>query len=629
MAKPSLHEQLDRAVQAVLEGVASMAPRDGAAIDPQIAELAAIAEQLRGLPPSDFKERLKTELEGSESMASKSAATTEQSKHSRAQQESGMQEATARPKHMPKGYRTITPYLTVADAEQLIGFIKQTFGAEEVFRGTGGAGGIHCELRVGNSMLMVGGGTPGGVWTRESHPSALHVYVADCDAAYARALNAGASSIVAPVDQPYGERSASVKDAAGNAWYIAFPTYLDDPHYDPNRVQTVQAYLHPVRSAPLIDFLKNAFEAQESGRASSPDGAVLHTTVQIGDATLEMSDAHGPYQPMPTMFYLYVEDVDSFYMRALKAGASSISEPEDKPYGDRVGAVADPFGNQWYIATHLGEAEAQSSATETGAQRAQATVKYIREGFHTLTPYLLASNGARLIDFLKQAFGAEEHFRVAPAGGKIMHAELRIGNSMLELSDGTAEFPPRPTMHILYVDDVDATYRRALAAGGTSLFEPAEQHYGDREAGVTDPDGNHWYLTARRATGHITPDSRTIMPGISTPGAAKFVDFLRQAFAAEEAFMNKSASGTVIHGRIRIGDSIIAVGEAHGKSQPMPFHLHMYVPDTDAVYESALRAGAKSLRPPKDEPYGDRAATVEDAFGNYWSIATHIKDVQF
>ncbi len=626
MRKLSLNEQLDRVVQAILEPGAALTGRDGAARDAKIAELAAVVEQLRGLPRTDFKQRLKTELEGSETMASKPATKPEQAKDETVTQQLGQQEAKARPRYMREGYRTITPYITVADAAQLIDFLKQTFDAEEVFRRTGSAGGIHCELRVGNSMVMVGGGGAATSWNGEARPTALHIYVADCDAAYGRALQAGAISMGAPVDQPYGERSASVKDAAGNAWYIAFPTYLGDAHYDPDRVQTVQAYLHPLRSVPLIDFLKDAFDAQELGRATSPEGANLHSTVRIGDSTLEMSDAHGPYHPMPTTFYLYVEDADSFYMRALKAGGSSISEPADMPYGDRVGAVSDPFGNQWYIATYLGEPKIKPSAAE--AEKSSAPVKYIREGFHTLTPYLLASNGARLIDFLKQAFAAEEHFRVAPSGDRIIHAELRIGDSMLELSDGSEEFPPRPAMHILYVDDIDATYQRALAAGGSSIFEPVEQPYGDREGGVKDPDGNHWYVTARRVSEHVTPDTPDIVPGFSAHGVAKFVEFTRQAFAAEEAFMHKSSGGAVIHGRIRIGNSMIAVGEAH-RVQAMPFHLHMYVPNTDAVYEGALRAGAKSLRPPKDEPYGDRAATVEDAFGNYWSFATHIKDVKF
>jgi uncharacterized glyoxalase superfamily protein PhnB len=70
-----------------------------------------------------------------------------------------------------------------------------------------------------------------------------------------------------------------------------------------------------------------------------------------------MGEAQGPYQPMPTMFYLYVPNCDELYRRALAAGATSISEPKDQPYGDRSGAVKDVFGNQWYIATHFKDVE--------------------------------------------------------------------------------------------------------------------------------------------------------------------------------------------------------------------------------------------------------------------------------
>ena len=89
---------------------------------------------------------------------------------------------------MPAGYKTITPYLTVANAPALIDFIKQTFDAEETFRTTGAAGGVHCELRVGNSMVMVGGGVPGKTFSGVATPTTLHVYAQDCDATYARAL---------------------------------------------------------------------------------------------------------------------------------------------------------------------------------------------------------------------------------------------------------------------------------------------------------------------------------------------------------------------------------------------------------------------------------------------------------
>ncbi len=624
MAKLSLSEQLDRAVQALLAPTAGEQRRDGARVDERIAPLARLAEQLRGLPREDFKARLKAEFEGSTTMASKPVTASEHGTTATTQQEkiSGSSEG-----YMPAGYKTITPYLTVANAPELIDFIKQTFDAEETFRTTGGAGGVHCELRLGNSMVMVGGGTAEKPLSGATSPTTLHVYTQDCDATYARALAAGATSIAEPSDQPYGERLGEVKDASGNIWRISFPTYLGEKPYKPESVQSVQVYLHVNGAAALINFMERAFGAQEmEGRATSPEGLVWHSTIKIEDSQLEISDAMDRYQFMPSTFYLYVDDADGWYRRAMDAGASSVKPPVDQPYGDRVGSVKDPAGNLWYLSTHLGVPAAK--APEAAAGKPAATVKYIREGFHTVTPYLLARNATRLIDFLKEGLGAQERFRV-PAGERIMHAEVQIGDSIVELSDGSEEFPPRSTMQIVFVDDVDASYRRALDAGGTSLYEPVEQVWGDRDAGVQDPSGNNWYLTARRLSAHVPADTPTIVPGFSTHGADRFIDFTKRVFGAEEAFMHKSATGTVMHSRIRIGDSILAVGELRGEFAAMPFHLHMYVPDVDAVYARAVEAGVKTLRPPKDEPYGDRAASVEDTFGNLWSFATHIKDVKF
>jgi PhnB protein len=255
---------------------------------------------------------------------------------------------------VPPGYRTLTTYLVARDADGLIDFVKKTFGAEEKFRSIGSAGGRHAEVRIGDSMLMIGGGIPGGTWKGEPLPSAFHVYVPDCDAVYQRALDAGATSIAAPADQPYGERSGSVKDAAGDQWYIATRS---SGNYKWEGAPDVQPYLHPLRAEPVINFLKRAFRAEDLGRAMSPDGVMHHATIKIGDSFMEMGEAQGPYQPMPTMFYLYVPNCDDMYHRALAAGATSISEPKDQPYGDRSGAVKDVFGNQWYIATHFKDVE--------------------------------------------------------------------------------------------------------------------------------------------------------------------------------------------------------------------------------------------------------------------------------
>jgi PhnB protein len=251
---------------------------------------------------------------------------------------------------IPKGYRTVTPYIVAQDADALIGFLKQAFGAEENFRAIGSAGGFHMEARIGDSMLMVGGGGPGVSWRGDALPGAFHVYVQDCDAVYQRALKAGATSIGEPKDQEYGERSAGVKDAAGNYWYIA-------THQGGNYVQkglnNVNVYLHPLRAEPLIKFLRRAFGAQEIAKYASPDGVVHHAQVRVGNSMVEMGEAHGPYQPMSSMFYLYVPDCDATYRQALAAGAASMSEPADQPYGDRTAGVKDVFGNQWYIGTHI------------------------------------------------------------------------------------------------------------------------------------------------------------------------------------------------------------------------------------------------------------------------------------
>src|SRR3972149_6819372 len=108
--------------------------------------------------------------------------------------------------------------------------------------------------------------------------------------------------------------------------------------------------------------------------------------------------------------------------------------------------------------------------------------KPVPDGYQTITPYLTVKGAAQLIDFLKQAFGAEETFRMGDA--TVQHAEMRIGDSMLMLADAPEE--PTPAMIHLYLPDVDAIYQRALKAGATSIREPADQFYGDPSAGVKE-----------------------------------------------------------------------------------------------------------------------------------------------
>jgi PhnB protein len=124
------------------------------------------------------------------------------------------------------------------------------------------------------------------------------------------------------------------------------------------------------------------------------------------------------------------------------------------------------------------------------------------------------------------------------------------------------------------------------------------------------------------------PDGyHTVTPYLIVPGADKLIDFLKQAFDAKEIQRMAQPDGTVMHAELRIGDSIIMMGDAAGESQQMPGSLHLYMNDTDAIYKRALRAGATSIMEPADQFYGDRMAGVKDAFGNTWWIATHIEDV--
>jgi PhnB protein len=122
-------------------------------------------------------------------------------------------------------------------------------------------------------------------------------------------------------------------------------------------------------------------------------------------------------------------------------------------------------------------------------------VKPVPEGFHTVTPYLVVDGADKVISFMKEAFGAQPVFEpMMRPDGKVMHAEYKIGNSIVMISDSSERAQATSTMLYLYVPNVDAVYQKALKAGATSLMEPADQFYGDRSGGVKDPAGNSWHI---------------------------------------------------------------------------------------------------------------------------------------
>ncbi len=122
------------------------------------------------------------------------------------------------------------------------------------------------------------------------------------------------------------------------------------------------------------------------------------------------------------------------------------------------------------------------------------SVNPIPENFHTITPYMVIEGAAKLLEFMEQAFSAQVLSRSDGPGGKIMNAEIKIGDSMLMIADSRDDHQPMPSSIYLYVEDTDSIYSKALNAGATSLMEPADQFYGDRNAGIKDPSGNHWWI---------------------------------------------------------------------------------------------------------------------------------------
>jgi PhnB protein len=267
----------------------------------------------------------------------------------------------------------------------------------------------------------------------------------------------------------------------------------------------------------------------------------------------------------------------------------------------------------------------RTTMNEAVAPSPEKMVHFMRPGFTSITPYILVNGGARFIDFLKSAFNGVERLRVPMPDGKLMHAEVAIGNGMIELGDANDQYPATPVAIHLYVDDPDATYARALEAGATGLSAPTADHpSGDRWGTARDPFGNLWHIAKPQGWIPGSEGLRSVQPYLYLRDAHKAISFLEAAFGAEGIGSHFSPQGTLLHATMRIGNATLEISEAHGEFQPMPGHLHIYVPDTDALYAQALRRGATSVEAPTNKPYGDRAAGVKDPFGNTWFLATHL-----
>ena len=243
------------------------------------------------------------------------------------------------------------------------------------------------------------------------------------------------------------------------------------------------------------------------------------------------------------------------------------------------------------------------------------------EGYRSITPYLVVDRAARLIEFLKDAFGAQEIARYSDEGGAVRHAQIWIGDSIIEVADSLPEYPPMPTSLHLFVPNVDEVYSRAIAAGATSYDPIVDQPYEDREGGVVDPSGNHWYIATHLGGSYVRPPLSDVTPYLHAVDTPSYIEFLKASFGAEVVEHYGHENGAVMHAKLRVGDSIIEMGEAHGKYSPMPTAFHLYVADVDATFAKAVAAGGVEVSAPENKPYGQRAADMRDPMGNRWFIA--------
>jgi PhnB protein len=137
------------------------------------------------------------------------------------------------------------------------------------------------------------------------------------------------------------------------------------------------------------------------------------------------------------------------------------------------------------------------------------SVNAIPKGYHTITPYFSVRDAHGLIDFLKRAFDAAAEIHTMP-DGSILNAQVRVGNSMVLIGQAAKDQPAEklmPAMLYMYVEDVDAVYRKAIAAGGESILEPRDQFYGDRVGAVRDLAGNQWWIASHKE--EMSPEEMT------------------------------------------------------------------------------------------------------------------------
>jgi PhnB protein len=300
----------------------------------------------------------------------------------------------------------------------------------------------------------------------------------------------------------------------------------------PEGFHTIAANLVVSDVDAAIDFYTRAFGATKRFTLTGPQGQkTVYGEIQIGDSPVLLS-AEMPemgFKSPKTLggttgsLWYYVPDVDAVVKAAAAAGATVQMQPEDMFWGDRWGMVIDPFGHQWDIATHkedltkeqIMERMQAAMAGQAGTPAPGTPAKsYIPEGRHSLTPTLIAEDAKALIAFFEKGLGGQDASVSNSPDGRVLHAELRIGDSWLMLSD---KFPEMGAQHkspkdlggspfslLVYVPDADATFQQAVGAGAETRQQPTDAVWGDRFAEITDPSGHLWGIATPKEK--LTPE---------------------------------------------------------------------------------------------------------------------------
>jgi PhnB protein len=153
------------------------------------------------------------------------------------------------------------------------------------------------------------------------------------------------------------------------------------------------------------------------------------------------------------------------------------------------------------------------------------TTNTVLEGYTTVTPWIIGRDTSGLIDYLEQAFDAEELTRVLNPDGTVAHAEVRIGDAIVMMFDAKPHWPPTPAFMRVYVEDADAVHRDAVAAGGTSITEVTHLFFGDRVGRVRDPFGNLWWI--QEHVEDLTPEE--MEERLSDPRFAHAMEYVQSA----------------------------------------------------------------------------------------------------